>query len=193
MLSHRSVTVIQADAVRAGSLEQLQAFTRILETDVTKASGPEALSKVLGNIKEQPDQVFIDSPGLNPYNSHDMDYLKRLIQAGDIEPILVLSAGSDPFEAAEMAQIFAEAGATRLLATRLDMTRRLGSILAAAAATDLAFCNVTIAPHVANGLCPLNSVSLARLILRTEESTEQALANNFDFPSHEFEQAEAVI
>ncbi|KAF0138200.1 MAG: hypothetical protein FD153_1457 [Rhodospirillaceae bacterium] len=37
-----------------------------------------------------------------------------------------MGAGTDPCEAAEMAEAFAAVGATRLLVTRLDLTRRLG-------------------------------------------------------------------
>ena len=192
ILSQHTVGVVQADAVRAGSLEQLQAFARILDIEVVRARGPEGLGKVLTKLEGPPDLVFIDSPGLNPFNEHDMNYLRRMIKAGDVEPILVMAAGGDPYEAAEMARIFAEVGATRLLATRLDMTRRLGSILAAAAAADLAFCNVTIAPHVANGLCPLNPMSLAHLILEPEASPEDSLATNYDFTDDENLKAEAL-
>ena len=54
---------------------------------------------------------------------------------------------------------------TRMLVTRLDMVHRLGSLLAAADAAHLSFCDAGISPDVAEGLIPLNPVALARLLL----------------------------
>ena len=116
--------------------------------------------------------MFIDSPGLNPFSHHDMDYLKGLVNAADVEPILVLAAGGDASEAADIGEAFGAAGATRLLATRLDMTRRLGAILAAADGGQLMFSEVSLNPHVATGLCAINPVSMARLILPPEEELQ---------------------
>ncbi|GAA0602306.1 GTP-binding protein [Caenispirillum bisanense] len=164
-LAGRSVGVVTADSVRAGATEQLAAFTRILDIELSKARGPESLRQVLQDSAGLHDLTFIDSPGLNPFNNNDMAFLRTLVEAADVEPILVLAAGGDAIEATEIADSFARAGATRLLATRLDMTRRLGAVLAAADAGQLMFSDVSVNPHVANGLCAINPVSLARLIV----------------------------
>jgi flagellar biosynthesis protein FlhF len=111
------------------------------------------------------DIIFIDSPGLNPFKLTDMEYLTALVEAANVEPILVLAAGSDPAEAAEVGEAFAGIGATRLLATRLDTTRRLGSIMAAADAAPLMFCDVSATPHVANGVTAINAAIMARMLL----------------------------
>ncbi|KAA5605725.1 GTP-binding protein [Roseospira marina] len=164
-LSNRPVGVISADSVRAGAMAQLAAFTRILEVDLKRARGPESLRALVEDSVGVHDLVFIDSPGINPFSRHDTAFLKELIEAADVEPILVLAAGIDPMEGAEAGESFAKVGATRLLATRLDMARRLGGILAAADQGQLMFSEVTISPHVANGLIPIHPQSLARLIL----------------------------
>ncbi|ABC21337.1 GTP-binding signal recognition particle SRP54, G-domain [Rhodospirillum rubrum ATCC 11170] len=170
-LSGRAVGVITADSVRAGAQEQLAAFTRILEIDLKKARGPDGLATLVPNMQQQFGVIFIDSPGLNPFSQDDMDYLRALISAVPMDAALVLNAGTDPMEAMEIAEAFAEVGASRILATRLDMARRLGGILAAAEAGSLAFGDVSINPHVANGLCPITPLSLARLILPLEEES----------------------
>ena len=69
--------------------------------------------------------------------------------------MLVLPAGGDPAEAADLAEAFAGVGASRLLATRLDTARRLGAILAAADAAPLASATAVASPHVADGLAPI--------------------------------------
>lgn len=170
-LAGRPVSVITADSVRAGATEQLSAFTRILDIELHKARGPDSLRNILDNNRDMQGLTFIDSPGLNPFNDNDMSFLRDLVNSVDAEPILVLAAGGDAVEAAEIAQSFAGAGATRLLATRLDMTRRLGSVLSAADAGQLMFSEVSVNPHVANGLCSINPVSLARLIIPPSESS----------------------
>ncbi|GEO81857.1 flagellar biosynthesis protein FlhF [Pararhodospirillum oryzae] len=168
-LTGGAVGVITADTVRAGAQEQLAAFTRILEVDLKKARGPEGLATLVPNMQQQYGVIFVDTPGLNPFSQDDMGYLRSLVAATPMDVTLVLNAGTDPMEAIEIAEAFSEAGASRILATRLDMARRLGGILAAAEAGSLAFGDVSINPRVANGLCPINPVSLARLILPLEE------------------------
>jgi flagellar biosynthesis protein FlhF len=109
--------------------------------------------------------VFIDSPGLNPFKQSDLDYLASLVEVADVEPILVLAAGADPAEAAEVGEAFGSVGATRLLATRLDTTRRLGSIMAAADAAPLMFCDVSASPRVVNGVTPISAAIMARMLM----------------------------
>lgn len=168
-LNGRSVGVISADTVRAGALEQLSAFTNILSVDLRKARGAHALAQLLYEDTHKHDLIFIDTPGLNPFLPGDIDYLNALLSEIDVEPVLVMAAGGDPIEAAEMAEAFAQVGATRLLATRLDMTRRLGAILAAADAAQFMFSEVSINPHIANGLCQINPVSMARLLVPPDD------------------------
>ena len=170
VMKRRRVAVVTADNYRAGAIEQLSAFTRILAIDLKSARTAEALRQQV-EAASGADLVFIDSPGLNPFKTTDMEFLSELIQAADVEPILVMAAGGDPNEAAEIADSFGAIGATRLLATRLDMTRRLGAILAAADAAQLMLCDVSANPHVAGGLVPISPATLARLIMPSPEPT----------------------
>lgn len=172
-LAGRSVGVISADTVRAGALEQLHAFTSILDIDLQKARGADALRELLDGSTLIHDLVFVDTPGINPFNGGDVAYLRTLIEAVDVEPVLVMAAGGDPVEATELAEVFAHLGATRLLATRLDMTRRMGAVLGAADVGQFMICEVSINPHVANGLCPISPVSMARLLVPPEEAAGQ--------------------
>ena len=173
-LAGRPVGVITIDTIRAGAVEQLTAFTKILEVEIHQVRGTDTLPHVVATMIENYDLVFIDSPGLNPFSHHDMNYLKALTHSADIEPILVLAAGGDTGEAADIGESFSACGATRVLATRLDMTRRLGSILAAADAGQLMFSEVSINPHVATGLCAINPVSMARMILPPDKDLQPA-------------------
>jgi flagellar biosynthesis protein FlhF len=165
VLKQRQVGVITCDNIRAGAVEQLAAFTSILELDLMRARGPEALARIVESTNGLFDLIVIDSPGLNPFKQSDMDYLQALVEAADVEPVLVMAAGGDAMEAGEIGEAFAGIGATRLFASRLDTTRRLGAILACAEAGQMAFCDVSASPHVASGISPISAISLARLIM----------------------------
>ncbi len=171
----RRVGVISADNVRAGANSQLSAFTGILKIELITARGPETLQRAITACQGQYDIVFVDSPGLNPFKQGDLDYLGALVESANVEPILVLAAGGDPIEAAEIGEAFGSVGATRLLATRLDTTRRLGSILAAAESAPLMFCDVSSSPRVVNGVSAINPAIMARMMLPTPASEEQTM------------------
>jgi len=164
-LAKRRAVVISTDTVRAGGIEQLSAFTDILETDLHTAGSATEMQDLLGRLSGDT-IVVIDSAGTNPFSTSEMGSLAALIDGSDVEPVLVAACGGDPAEAVEIAESFRTIGARRMLVTRLDMCRRLGSILAAAAAGPLSFSEVSISPHVARGLTPLNSTALARILMR---------------------------
>lgn len=162
-MHNQPVNAVTTDIVRAGGVEQLAALTKILKLDLKVAATPEAL---LRKVEEVPagELVLIDTAGTNPFNNSEMAELSGFIQAVSAEPILVLSAGGDAVESAEIAEAFSALGATRILITRLDLARRLGSLLAAADMGKLRFCNVSITPNIGEGLNQINPVALARLL-----------------------------
>jgi flagellar biosynthesis protein FlhF len=178
----RRVGVISADNVRAGANSQLAAFTSILKIELISARGPETLQRAIANCLGQFDIIFVDSPGLNPFKQNDLDYLAALVEAANVEPILVLAAGGDPIEAAEIGEAFGSVGATRLLATRLDTTRRLGSILAAAEAAPLMFCDVSASARVVNGVTSISPAVMSRMIMpMTQQESESGSSSPSSF------------
>jgi flagellar biosynthesis protein FlhF len=167
VLTNRAVNVITTDTMRAGGIGQLQAFTRILDIDLQTALDPDSLGDALTacNVVNSDALTLIDTAGANPFDSHEMEELIKLVKQAGGDTMLVLPAGYDCEEAADIALAFGAAGATRLLVTRLDAARRLGSVLVAADTAKLKFSDLSVTPHVADGLNPVNPVSLARLLI----------------------------
>ncbi len=151
--------VVTADGARAGAVEQLAAFTRLLRLTLAVAALPEALSKALRG-REPGQMALVDGFGCDPFDEAQAERLHRLIRAADATPVLVLPAGLDAEESAELARGFHRLGARHLLPTRLDMARRLGGVLSAAC-TGLALTEAGIGPQVAHGLQPLSPAWLA--------------------------------
>ena len=106
-----------------------------------------------------------------------MDHLEALASVARAENIVVIAAGGDAMETADIAAEFASIGAKRMVVTRLDMTRRLGSILTAAHAGRLSLSDVSITPGVAEGINPINPVSLARLIMPYTDTDKNGSPN----------------
>jgi len=171
-MAKQTVLPVSTDTKRAGGVEQLAAFTRILDLDLETAADPDALAAVVRAHRDQPGRMVIDTAGTNPYHRADMDLLARFLDAADAEPVLVLPAGGDATEAADMACIYAAAGATRLIATRMDIARRFGGIIAAADAARLPLADISISHQVAKGLSPITPGVLARLIMPGENGPD---------------------
>ena len=171
ILAEKTVDLVSTDTQRAGGIEQLAAFARILRVELKTADTPEAMNRAV-ETRDAGTFLYIDTAGTNPFSDAEMDNLSSLIGAANAEPVLVLAAGGDAMESADIAASFAAIGATRMLITRLDMTRRLGSVLAAADAGGLKFCDISITSHIADGLSPINPVSLARLIVPHDAQSE---------------------
>jgi len=168
----RPIGVISTDTVRAGGLEQLSAFTRVLKQRLITVEDPTALAAAV-EVTRGMEQTLVDSAGRNPYSPGDMKELRDYIVAADIEPVLVMPAGLDAIEAGEIAKAFRAIGVKRLLPTRLDMARRFGSLLSAAHEGDLAFADVSATTKVADGLTPLTPTQLARLMMPGAESVQR--------------------
>lgn len=154
------IAVITTDTVRAGGVEQLQSFTKLLKIDLKTAKNATDLSKILAQVAGA-DQILIDTPGFNPFKTADMRALASLAASGDIEPILTLAAAGDADESGEMARIFSALGVRRFVATRLDIARRLGGLLSAAQHGGLAFADASATASVADGLTALTPRTLA--------------------------------
>ena len=156
--------VITADGQRAGATEQLAAFTRVLGLTLLVASQPAALARALAR-RQDGAPVLIDAPGADLFDPAQRDALAGLAAATGAGIALVLPAGLDPGEAAEIAAGHADLGARLLVATWLDTARRLGSVLAAAEA-GLALAEAGIGPGAADGMVKLTPDLLSRRLLQ---------------------------
>ncbi len=176
VIAGKKVQLVTADASRAGGIEQLDALAAILKLRVATVDHARRLTPIAAATA--PDELtIIDSPGINPFNAADRRELGDLIASGGAEPILVLPAGGDIVDSLEMARIFRDLGCTRFIATRLDMVRRLGSIVAVADEMRFGFAEAGVAPAIAKGIVPFTPVTLARLLLpRAVESQRPSFA-----------------
>lgn len=165
VMEGRPVRLVTMDTVRAGGLEQLDHFARLMKLQVATAPSPDALRTLVGAQTDPEAITLIDSVGANPYSLDDIQALARAVKLTGAEPVLVLPAGVDALEAAEMADIFASLGARRMIATRLDGARRYAGVLTALYKGGLALAGIGAGPFIADGLAAASALSLAQHII----------------------------
>lgn len=174
-LAGRTVTAVTCDTLRAGAVEQLATYARLLKIPAYRAKDPTVLERAIANAPKDA-LLLVDTIGTNPFDKQEMDALGEFIAAAKPDLLLVLPAGSDVAEAQDYAVAYRALGATRLIATRVDAARRVGGVVAAAEAGRLHFAEIGMSPQIADGLQPVNPVSLARLILRAADGADDGAA-----------------
>jgi flagellar biosynthesis protein FlhF len=167
VMSGAAPLVITTDGKRAGATEQLAAFTRLLGVPLLVASHPVSLARALMQRTDGA-PVLIDTAGADPREASEAEELRGLSLVAAAHVALVLPAGLDPAEAAELAVAHAECGAVSLITTRLDLAHRLGGVIAAAAASRLPLTEAGIGPGAADGLAPFTPSLLAERLCRSE-------------------------
>lgn len=158
----RPIAIASADSKRAGGIDQLRAFTDIVNQPLHAIAGLKDVAQVLLACRKGP--LLIDTAGINPFAPREVSETRSLVEATGAEPVLVLPAGIDPFEASDIAETLAPIGIRRMIVTRVDAARRFGGLLSAAS-VRLSFAEVSYSPQVAEGLGTLTPLTLARLLL----------------------------
>ena len=157
--------IISVDNVRAGANKQLESFANILELNFLFIKDPRSLFETIKREQDDYKLILIDTPGVNPFLPEEVNKVESFSESIKCDKILILDAGRNAFEAVEVAEIFVNLGAKYLIPTRMDLTRRLGTILSVADCCKLTFCSVSVSSSIANGLATIDSKSLSKLIL----------------------------
>ena len=163
VLAGHTVDIITLDVGRAGSLDQITTLLEPLGLLPKPVSSSSDLQSAIATCRG--DVILLDSVSTNPFNPADLGKLSSLVARAGAELLPVLPAGQGGADTAEMARSYAALGAKAMVVTKLDVARRLGSVLAAAEA-GLAFTQAGIGPTIGDGLCTLSADGLARLLLR---------------------------
>ncbi len=109
--------------------------------------------------------TLIDTGGINPFDPEEMKSLSKTLSLQPMDKALILPAGMDTEESAEIARSFQILGIQKLVPTRLDFARRLGGILNAAHKGQLTLTEASHTPEVANGFIRLSAERLSDYLL----------------------------
>lgn len=169
VLNQIPVSVISTDLSKAGGIEQLSAFTEILQIELLTAQNTKELKEMVANCPSD-SSIIIDSAGANPYEQSDIDALKEMTEAINAEPIFCFAAGVDALEVNDVLERFYSLGIERLLITRIDAAKRLGALIEILANfDDLALSYISDSPNVSSGLQAASPETLARILIKSVE------------------------
>ncbi len=164
-LKNLRTVIISTDHSKAGANKQLEAFADILEVPFHFFKDARSVFDFIRYPPVEFDLFLIDTPGINPFIEREVEKIMPFAEAIKCDKILTLDAGRNVLDALESAEIFADMGVRFLLPTRMDLTRRIGTVLSVADYCKFSFCVASIGSSIASGLAPVDSKSLAKLIL----------------------------
>jgi len=170
-LDNRRVTLIAADPAGAGAVARLETFAHHLDAAVATAETATELNQLVADCVANNTLAIIDPAGFDPREARARTAFAALGTIDQVQTIGVVSALNDAQEASEIAAALGVLGASRLIVTGLDLTRRAGALLAAAT-SNVPLGHVTRSPFVAGGLDTASSLSLARLLLDENRSAQ---------------------
>lgn len=170
-LNDRRVTLVAADSAGAGAVARLETFAKHLDAGMAIAETAPELTKLVADCVAKKTLVVIDTAGFDPREVRARSAFTALGQIADVETLGVVSALNDAEEAGEISAALKALGARRLIITGLDLARRAGALLTAVT-QDVPLAHVTRSPFVASGLETPSSLSIARLVLDENRSTQ---------------------
>jgi flagellar biosynthesis protein FlhF len=165
-----SLEPVSADFDASGQTARLAAL--LLRPFVTAALSPDALFRLVRERDDAAQRLVIDGPPFNPLDEGDMQRLKSLISHMNVEPILVVSAETQPMDLEDTARAFGALGVRRVVLSRLDAVRRRGGAVAAISSARLSIAQLGLTPSVSGGLVPASAGRIARLLLADAPGTE---------------------
>ncbi len=178
LLHERSVHIISTDTVKAGGVHQLDHFAQLMKQTVSTAETPKELANVIERKPNKNGLTIIDTPGTNAFDIQELEALLKFIKLVDAEPVLVIPAGLDPYDAQEISGVFARMGCQRFIATRLDTARRYASIIMSSRPGYLSLAAISRSPFVADGLEVASPIQIARLISALPKSQKNTFSGN---------------
>jgi flagellar biosynthesis protein FlhF len=170
-LAGRTVRLIASDLAGAGAVARLETFACHVGATALTADTAASIQKFIADAASDNALAIIDTAGFNPRHAKSRTAFSALARIDGVETIGVVSATSDAEETVEITRALATLGASRMIVTCLDLTRRCGA-LAAAATQGMAFAHVCRSPFVAAGLETLSPLSLARILIETERADQ---------------------
>lgn len=170
----RAVSLLTLDTGKAGAVAQIETYGSLLKARVMICEDETALRDAVTQCAN--DALFIDTPGINPWNADDAAQMQRWAQIAGAEPIWIVSAETDPRDMTDTAALFRSTGARRMIATKLDTARRWGGIPAAAAAGNLALAGTIASPFLAESIEPPNHLALAQRLLDAFRAQRQPMS-----------------
>lgn len=162
----KKVAIITVDTYRIAAVEQLKAYSEILNLPLEVVFAP---SEFKGAIEKYTDYdvILIDTAGRSQKNSMQLVELKSFIDAAGyrLEIYLLLSATTKDKELIDIVENFKKVSFHKLIFTKLDETVTFGPILNLITQIPQGIAYVTTGQNVPEDIEEANAGKLAKLII----------------------------
>lgn len=143
-----------------GSYIKLASILRGCDIELVKAYGGISPHLIDGHNRI----ILVDLPGLCVYSPTAMTEMKDVVNRTQASLSLVIPAGMDPEESTDIAAAFHQCGAKSMIASRMEQSGRIGSVITAAAC-GLSLTYGSYSGSINEGFTQLTSTILARRLL----------------------------
>lgn len=163
-----SVGLISLDSHKIGGFAPLDVLADILEDQahlIRETDDLKTAAKKLGKRN----YVFIDTPGLNPYDKNAISDLKQRLNDLNLNPKvhLVLPIPYNALELPRLPVAYAAFQPHSIIFTKMDETVHLGGMINVAVTSGLPVCYATDDPTPLTSPIPLDATTLARKLATT--------------------------
>jgi flagellar biosynthesis protein FlhF len=159
----RQILVISTDQRGGSERAQLEEYLEVLGLPLAVATDAAALKSIVASADGR--KVIVDTACGAPTDPKCADQIRKLTEAAGAQAMLVVAADAAVEDASASAMAAARIGTRRMIVTKLDAERYVGSILVAADAGKLALVAASVTPHFAFGLRVLTPENLARRLM----------------------------
>lgn len=164
-MQQQTCCIVSTDWKKAGANLGLEAFAKILGVDFYFCQDARSLYNLLKSIKNKYEIILVDTPGVNPFDTQEVNNLTEFTQVEKFDTILISDSGRNTQEAVEFGSMFYNLGARYLLATRFDLTHRIGSVISLANQFQFGICYGSVSDSIAHGLKQIDSQILAKILV----------------------------
>ena len=161
----KEVGIISVDSYRIGAVDQLRTYASIMGLPCLSAFTPRELQMAVGKMRDK-DIVLIDTAGQSHLDRDRMKALRQLMEgAHEVSSHLVLSVTTEPQDMKEVARNFSILHPETYIFTKLDETRRRGTIIDQVLRLKMPISFVTDGQRVPEDILTASKRNILKLIL----------------------------
>jgi len=166
-LQHKKeIGIISVDNYRIGAVDQLRAYASIMGLPCLSAFTQQELRMAVRKMRDK-EIVLIDTAGQSHLDKDRMKELRRLMEgAHEVSSHLVLSVTTEPQDMKEVARNFSILNPETYVFTKLDETRRPGTIIDQVCRLNMPISFITSGQRVPEDIVAASKSSILKLILR---------------------------
>ncbi len=159
------VGLITIDTFRIGAVDQLRRYAEIMSLPMSVVETEQEMQSAIQQLRDCR-IIFIDTAGRTPRDTTQIDWLKKMLQAANVdETHLVLSATTSPGNFQDALHRHAHIQPNRLVLSKIDEVRGLGELFPVLRQTKLPMSYVTTGQNVPKDIEPAATTRIAAFMI----------------------------